>query len=135
MWEIPPSDVATADAARDAEDWDQGAAGGTGWTSITTAAGEGEAAAWWSGGGDNENVMVADSNPFDGYEWPAWGQQGGEDGGETWGGNGEGGNATMGWELTAQGEQGGGAEGWTQEWDEGSQNYYWYNALTGESRW
>ncbi|CAM9305770.1 unnamed protein product, partial [Ectocarpus sp. 13 AM-2016] len=135
VWEIPPPDVATADAARDAEDWDQGATGGAGWTSVITAAGEGEAAAWWSGGGDNQNAMGADSNPFDGYEWPAWGQQGGEDGGETWRGNGEGGNATTGWELAAQGEKGGGAEGWTQEWDEGSQNYYWYNALTGESRW
>lgn len=26
-------------------------------------------------------------------------------------------------------------EGWTQEWDEGSQSYYWYNIYTGDSRW
>lgn len=106
-----------------------------GWTSVTAAAGEGEAPAWWSGGGDNHNAMVAAPSPFDGYEWPAWGQQGAEDSGETWEGKGEGGNATTGWELAVQGEQGGGTEGWTHEWDEGSQNYYWYNALTGESRW
>lgn len=38
-------------------------------------------------------------------------------------------------ELTQGGTGDKDAGGWSQEWDEGSQGYYWYNAVTGESRW
>lgn len=107
--------------------------------SITAAAGEGEeeGATWWDGGGgdgrgtDDANgatgaAMV--SNPFGEYVWPAANQ------GWEARGYGRGETGATGWELTAQ-QEGDGAEEWVQEWDEGSQSYYWYNRLTGESQW
>lgn len=135
VWEIPaPSAAATQQGFQD--DWDQitGGMGGTVASSITDAAGEGEAATWLAGGGE-----PATPNPLDGYEWPAGehvprsavtAEEDWENRGEHWDGEI---SATRA-ELVAQGEKGG-VDGWTQEWDEGSQSYYWYNIGTGESRW
>lgn len=137
-WEIPT----TATVSAGLEDWDQ--AGQQAWEagtgSITAAAGEGEAATWWEGGGvggdgwGTGETGVAVSNPFDGYDRPGAGQAEAEVIGESWGDYGGGELATAGWESFEQ-QGGDGSEDWTQEWDEGSQAYYWYNRLTGESRW
>ena len=138
-WEIPPT--ATASSAG-LEGWDQ--AGQEAWDagtwSITAAAGEGEAATWWEGGGvggdgwGTGDSTVAVSNPFDGYGGSGAGQAGDEAIAESWGEYGGGELVTTGWESLEQ-QGGDGAEAWTQEWDEGSQAYYWYNGQTGESRW
>eukprot|EP00752_Nemacystus_decipiens_P013078 g11567.t1 len=132
-WEIPQ----TATASAGLEDWeqaDQEAAAAT-W-SITEAAEEGEVATWWDGGDGwgTGAATVAVSNPFNGYDWPGTGQGDTDATGKSWGGYGGGELATTDWESF--GQQGGdGAEDWTQEWDEGSQAYYWHNRRTGESRW
>lgn len=38
-------------------------------------------------------------------------------------------------ELAQSRMVGGEGGGWSQEWDEGNQGYYWYNAASGESHW
>lgn len=131
VWEIPPPATASTGLearleADGAETWD-----------ITVAAGDGEAAAWWDSGGvggdgretgeANCTPGVVDPNPFDGYDGPGAAQAEADAVGDTWEGEGE--LATTGW------DQGDGGEDWTQEWDEGSQAYYWYNRRTGESSW
>lgn len=138
-WEIPPP----ATASVSLENWDhagQEAAGTAKW-SITAAAGEGEAAAWWNGGGEggygqgtgeaDRTAGVVVSNPFNGYDRPRAGQAEADAVGEIWGGYDGGELGTTGWGSVEQH----GGEDWTQEWDEGSQEYYWYNRRTGESRW
>lgn len=141
-WEIP----ASATASVGLEDWNQagqGAGGAAAW-GITAAAGEGEAAAWWDGGGaggdgwgtggGDRTAAVGVSNPFGGYHGQGMGETAAEAVGESWEGYGNGELATTAWEsVEQQGEDG--AEDWTQEWDEGSQEYYWYNRRTRESRW
>ncbi|CAM9300141.1 unnamed protein product [Scytosiphon promiscuus] len=135
VWEIPvPSAAAGQQGCQD--DWDQATEGmgGTATSSITDAAGEEEVATWWAGGGD-----ATTSKALDGFEWPTGelapraavaAEEGWWRGEEQW--HRETPATTA--ELVAQPE-GGGEDGWTQEWDEGSQGYYWYNNVTGESRW
>ena len=151
VWEIPTTSQTTAATGSDGfEDWGQttaekvaGRTGLTNWSITAAEAGEGEAAAWWDagdgGGWDRDPVAASyatgavDSlNPFDGEnEWPTEGYAAG-------GGGGYGGEevATPGWEMTINQQEGmNETEDWTQEWDEGSQSYYWYNSRTGESQW
>lgn len=136
---MPPPAISSAGP----EDWEQAGqeAGGAATWSITTAAVEGEVAAWWDGGGvgddgwgNGEAAEVAVSNPFDGYGRPGSGQAEAEAIGDSWGEYGGGELATT-EKKTVEQQGGDGTENWTQEWDEGSQAYYWYNRRTGESRW
>lgn len=140
-WEIPPPVTESAGL----ESWGQAGqeGGGAAAWSITAAAGEGEAAVWWDGrgvGGDGWGTGEAEhtagvvvSNPFDGYDGLEAGKADADAVGEHWGRH-DGDVATTGWESVEH-QEGDGTEDWTQEWDDGSQAYCWYNRSTGESRW
>lgn len=134
VWEIPAPSSATGQQGGH-DDWDQaeGRMGETAASSVMDAAGEGGTASWWAGGGD-----AADPNPLDRYEWTngeqaprsaAAAEVDWENGGGRWPGE----TKRTGEELVVQ-REGGRADVWTQEWDEGSQSYYWYNGVTGESQ-
>lgn len=94
---------------------------------IANGAEGGEDTARWGDGLNGGGMWASVPDPFGEYTQPAaqseysavenyWGDEGTGD-----------------WVSTPQQE--GVAEGWTQVWDEDSQSYYWYNDLTGESRW
>lgn len=143
VWEIPAPHCAddAGPAGTDPNGWDQGetttTAGEPTTSTITDAAEGGHGAAWWADGGE-----WATSGTFGRYdEWPHGATSSplsapaaGEDlgnWGEYWYGQTD--ETTGG--LVVRQEEGDLAAGWTQEWDEGSQSYYWYNSMTGESRW
>lgn len=96
----------------------------------------GEGDQYWENneyGGDNTNNPLFcgnTSNPFGGNYHETWPlTPTGEDAAA------EDGYYGRSLELTQGGTRGGKGGGWSQEWDEGSQAYYWLNASSGESRW
>lgn len=128
-WEIPSVDAQGASGP--SEDWSEAVGDITGYVAAAdnTPAGEEHGdATWW----DDGTTGGHEGNPFGGYAWPV--PQAGDTGAaahlEGYIGGGE--EGYWEWDVSRRGEV---DQGWTQEWDEGSQSYYWYNRLTGESRW
>lgn len=94
---------------------------------------------WWSaavaiGAPGGVDINIDSTNPFDGeydHTWPA-GEQWADNYAEEYQAEQQGGGTVA---VVRDGTGNGEGGGWTQQWDETSQNYYWYNAWTGESRW
>lgn len=104
----------------------------------SAAAGAQETGVWWEDGTEGfvgeTGGWTNDRNPFGEYTWPAAQAEGAAGEKYVEGSRVVEAASAAGWTVATQQEEGV-AEGWTQEWDEESQNYYWYNGLTGESRW
>lgn len=142
-WELPPGSAATPQASSAGIAVETLTAGGHG---IDAKEGADE---WW--GKDYNNSGYDDGqgygdtfNPFGGGIYGSWpvspaaGTQR-EGGKHDWGGQQPGDNGfalnSVPPGVGAGGEREGGGGGWRQQWDEGSQAYYWYHASTGESHW